>query len=109
MSKVSHCWSRVAALVACLFAMSDLAAAAAQYVITNDDPDVSFYSVAPDGTLTFQQRLQTGGFGIVAGFFGANRIALLNSGDQQCAFVSIASRSEERRVGKEGKTRWVPL
>jgi 6-phosphogluconolactonase (cycloisomerase 2 family) len=104
MSKVLDCWSRVATLVACLFALSDLAAAATQYVITNDDPDVTFYSVAPDRTLKLQQRIQTGGFGIVAGFFGANRIALLNSGDQQCAFVSIASTNEIGEVAVPTQT-----
>jgi len=94
MTKTIHWWWCVAALMACVFATSGLAAAATQYVITNDDPDVTFYSVAPDGTLTLPQRLQIGGFGIVGGFFGANRIATLNSGDQQCAFASIASLGE---------------
>jgi 6-phosphogluconolactonase (cycloisomerase 2 family) len=98
MSQILRYGSRITALVVCLFVMSGLAAAATQYVITNDDPDVTFYSVAPDGTLILQQRLQTGGFGIVAGFFGANRIALLNGGDQQCAFVSIASTNEIAEV-----------
>jgi hypothetical protein len=85
---------RAAALLAGVLVTSGLALGAAQYVVTNDDPGVSFYAVAPDGALTLQQQLQIGGFGNVAGFFGANRISVLNSGDQQCVYASAASTGE---------------
>ncbi len=77
-----------------VFAVSGLAVAATPYVVTNDDPGITFYSVAPDGTLTLQQQFQTGGFGNVAGFFGANRVSALNSGNQQCVYSSQASSGE---------------
>ncbi|MGA7630775.1 MAG: beta-propeller fold lactonase family protein [Terriglobales bacterium] len=61
------------------------------YVITNDDPGVSFYAVGAGGALSLQQQVPIGGFGNVAGFFGANRIAVLDSGGQQCAYASVSS------------------
>jgi hypothetical protein len=85
---------RVAVLVACVLAMSGLGTGETQYVITNDDPGVSFYTVAPSGALTLKQQVQTGGFGNVAGFFGTNRISVLNSGNQHCVYASDASVGE---------------
>jgi sugar lactone lactonase YvrE len=82
---------RLSTLLACAFAVSGHAVGATQYVITNDDPGVSFYTVAQDGSLILKQQVQIGGFGNVAGFFGANRIAALNSGSQACVFASSAS------------------
>jgi 6-phosphogluconolactonase (cycloisomerase 2 family) len=95
MNRLLKSWlSRAAVLAVGVFAMQGLCAAAAQYVITNDDPGVSFYTVAPDGVLTLEQQVQTGGFGNVAGFFGANRIGVLDNGNQQCVFASQASTGE---------------
>jgi len=82
---------RAIALLACVLAACPPAARANSYVITNDDPGVSFYSVGPGGALALQQQVQIGGFGNVAGFFGANRISVLNSGGQQCVYASVAS------------------
>jgi hypothetical protein len=82
---------RLSALLACVFTMTGVAVSATQYVITNDDPGVSFYTVAPDGALTLKQQVQIGGFGNVAGFFGVNRISVLNSGNQECVFASVPS------------------
>jgi sugar lactone lactonase YvrE len=82
---------RAIALLACVLAACPPAARANSYVITNDDPGVSFYSVGPGGALAWQQQVQIGGFGNVAGFFGANRISVLNSGGQQCVYASVAS------------------
>jgi hypothetical protein len=79
-----------AALMAGVFAMSGLGMAATQYVVTNDDPGVSFYTVARDGALTLTQQVQTGGFGNVGGFFGANRIRVLDG----CVYASDASVGE---------------
>src|SRR5271170_3204135 len=87
---------RGALLVACILATGRPAMSATQYVVTNDDvtlpfPNtVSFYTVAPDGQLTLTQQVQAGGNGIAGGFFGTNRIAVLNSGGQQCVFASAA-------------------
>jgi lactonase family protein with 7-bladed beta-propeller len=70
------------------------ATGATQYVFTNDDPGVSVYSMAPDGRLMLNQQLQIGGFGNVAGFFGMNRIAVLDNATQQCVYASAASTGE---------------
>lgn len=89
--------SRSLALMAALFAVSGLAAAATQYVVSNDDSafpfvtGVSFYVVGTNGLPVFQQQVQTGGFGIGGGYFGMNRIAVLNSGNQQCVYSSEAA------------------
>jgi 6-phosphogluconolactonase (cycloisomerase 2 family) len=97
MRKILTSWLlRAAALMASVVAVSGLAVATTQYVVTNDDvaypfvSGVSFYSVAPNGSLTLQQHVQTGGNGIGGGFFGANRTSVLNSGNQQCVFASQA-------------------
>lgn len=79
------------ALLAGALAISEPAMAATSYVITNDDPGVSFYPVGPGGALTLQQQIQIGGFGSVAGFFGANRISMLDSGGRQCVYASVSS------------------
>jgi hypothetical protein len=87
-------------LVALFFSLTTLAAGATRYVITNDDvpPEVvsslSFYSEAPDGSLTLQQTVGTFGNGINGGFFGANRLAVLNGGNQQCVYASEAYSGE---------------
>ena len=87
-------WLRVAALMAGVLATSALSAHATEYVFTNDDPGVSVFAVTPGGVLALQQQLQIGGFGNVAGFFGANRISVLDSGNQQCVYASAASTGE---------------
>lgn len=87
-------WLCAPALLACVLAASALAMGATQYVVTNDDPGVSFFTVAPDGALTLKQQVQIGGFGSVAGFFGANRIAVLDSGNQQCVYASAAATGD---------------
>jgi 6-phosphogluconolactonase (cycloisomerase 2 family) len=82
------------AVVAAVLAVSALATAGTQYVITNDDgafpflTGVSFYTVGANGLPLFQQQVLTGGFGIGGGYFGLNRIAVLNSGGQACVYAS---------------------
>jgi hypothetical protein len=85
---------RPAVLIAIVLAMSGAGYGAAQYVVTNDDPGVSFFTMGPDGVLKLKQQVQTGGFGNVAGVFGASRISALDSGNQQCVFASQASTGE---------------
>ncbi len=87
-------WLRVFALLAGVLAVTGLATAATQYVVTNDDPGVSFFAVGPNGQLTLLQQFQIGGFGNAAGFFGTNRLAVLNSGNQQCVYASVSSTGD---------------
>jgi len=87
-------WLRVFALLAGVLAVTGLATAATQYVVTNDDPGVSFFAVGPNGQLTLLQQFQIGGFGNAAGFFGTNRLAVLDSGNQQCVYASVSSTGD---------------
>jgi hypothetical protein len=79
--------------LAVILVFSGTTRAQTQYVVTNDDPGVSFYTVAPNGVLTLKQRMELG-LGSVGGFFGANRIQVLDSGNQQCVYASLASTGE---------------
>ena len=76
---------------------------APHYLVTNDDiaqpilPDttsVSFYSIGADGRINLKSTVETGGFGIGGGYFGLNRIAVLNNGSNQCVFSSEAASSD---------------
>ena len=65
------------------------------YLIANDDvvffpTSVSFYTIEPNGLLTLTQQVFTGGYGISGGYFGQNRIAVLDSGTNQCVYASEA-------------------
>jgi len=68
-----------------------------RYVVANDDAafpfpnGVSFFSEAASGLLTFQQQVNTGGYGISGGYFGENRLAVANDGQENCVFSSQAS------------------
>src|SRR5579864_5143581 len=68
-----------------------------RYVVTNDDAafpfpnGVSFFSEAASGLLTFQQQVNTGGYGINGGYFGESRLAVANDGQENCVFSSQAS------------------
>lgn len=97
MKKFLASWRlRVGALMVGVLTMSGFARGATQYVVANDNvaypyqTGVSFYKVAPNGVLTLQQQVITGGYGISGGFFGANRISVLNSGNQVCIYASEA-------------------
>jgi hypothetical protein len=77
--------------------MSAVAAFASgpHYVIANDDvvffpTSLTFYTVEPNGLFTLTQQVFTGGYGISGGYFGANRLAVLNSGTDQCVYASEA-------------------
>jgi 6-phosphogluconolactonase (cycloisomerase 2 family) len=94
--------SHVAAgLVAvCLASSFALGAGKPHYVITNDDvppalaTSVTFYTVAADGLLTKKAKVLTGEGGIAGGYFAANRVNVLNSGNQECAYISVAQSGE---------------
>jgi hypothetical protein len=79
-------------LAAAILGMSGVAACQTRYVVTNNDPGVSVYAVGASGALTLKQqiRLAKPGVGNVGGYFGANRIQTLNSGNQQCIYASVA-------------------
>jgi 6-phosphogluconolactonase (cycloisomerase 2 family) len=101
MKKSPKCWLwRSAALLAGVLVLSGLALGATQYVITNDDlpypfnNSVSVYTVEAGGQLSAPQQIRTYGFGIAGGFFGANRISVLDSGGQQCVYASSAATGE---------------
>lgn len=88
--------SRGTAAIVLIYILTGFAAAGTtpHYVVTNDDAlfgnTVTFYTVGSNGLLTLQQFVTTGGSGIGGGFFGMSRIAMLNSGGQQCVYVSDA-------------------
>jgi hypothetical protein len=68
-----------------------------EYVITNDDwfaGGISFYSIGAGGALTFANEVRGPGFGIGGGFFGMNRLAVLDTSDAQCIFGSDALTGE---------------
>lgn len=70
------------------------------YVITNDDvppslgTSVSFYTVATDGQLTLKAKVLTGQGGIGGGYFAANRVNVLHSGNAECVYASNAQTGE---------------
>lgn len=76
--------------------MGGAIASHAQYIVTNNDPGISFYTAGPNGALTLKEQIRLGkpGAGNVGGFFGANRIQALSSGSQQCVFASAAFEDE---------------
>ncbi len=107
MSASSRSWlSRMAAVLVVFWAFSGvgIAGTSTGFVVTNDDlplgnlmvqtNSVSFYGIAPNGLLTLQQTVFTGGYGIAGGYFGANRLAVINSGGQQCVYASDAGTGD---------------
>lgn len=90
-------WSfRSFVMVVVLFTISTVATAGTPYLVTNDDSafpfytGVSFYTVG-SGLPVYQQQVQTGAFGIGGGYFGMNRLAMLNNSTQQCIYASEAN------------------
>jgi hypothetical protein len=101
MQKFLGSWlPRVIGLLAGVLAMSGFAAATTPYVVTNDDAiypfftGVSFYTIGSNGLPKLKKQVTTGNFGIAGGYFGANRVAVLNSSDQQCVFASEAANND---------------
>jgi Lactonase, 7-bladed beta-propeller len=106
MQKFSPSWFtrtfflRTFVLLAGVLTLSGLATAGAKYVVTNDDAGfpfptgVSFYTVGANGLPVFLQQVQTGLFGIGGGYFGMNRVAVLDSGAQHCVYASEAANGD---------------
>jgi 6-phosphogluconolactonase (cycloisomerase 2 family) len=93
---------RVAAMLvgSCLLNVAAAGQGTPHYLLTNDDlpmpviplnpTSVTFYTILADGHLNLKSTVFTGGFGIGGGYFGLNRLAVLNSGSSQCVFSSEA-------------------
>ncbi len=87
-------------ILACLLSAFAPAADAQQYLIANNDTapgfpsGISFYTVGAGGVLEFYQQVPTGAAGIGGGFFGANRLAMLNTSTAQCVYASAAYSNE---------------
>lgn len=93
--------SRVAVMLVGVSLLNVAAAGqgATHYLVTNDDlapfiSSVSFYSIGTHGLINLQQTVSTGGYGIGGGYFGLNRLAVLNSGDNQCVYASDATTGD---------------
>ncbi len=100
-TSAKYCLSRVAVMLVGLCLGSGAAMAqGAHYLLTNDDvpqprlpintSSVSFYEIGTLGQINLKSTVQTGGFGIGGGYFGLNRIAVLNDGNNQCVFSADA-------------------
>ncbi len=94
--------SRVAVILLGIYAASGFAVDAGKphYLVTNDDvpprnpTSVTFYTVNADGLLTMKKKVLTGGIGIAGGYFAANRVNVLNSGDAECVYASQATSGD---------------
>jgi 6-phosphogluconolactonase (cycloisomerase 2 family) len=70
------------------------------YVVTNDDvppalaTSASFFTIGTNGLLNVKAKVLTGRGGIAGGYFAANRVSVLNSGNAQCAYTSQAQTGE---------------
>jgi 6-phosphogluconolactonase (cycloisomerase 2 family) len=98
---ISSRWCQAAAVLVWICLASGFAAAASgpHYLVTNDDvpafspTSVTFYTVGLTG-LTLKAEVVTGGSGIGGGFFGANRISVLDNGSEQCVYASEAGTGD---------------
>jgi sugar lactone lactonase YvrE len=88
-------WKPRYAVLIWICALTGFAAAATpHYLITNDDTSfsnsVTFYSIGANGLLSLEKQVLTGGGGIAGGYFSTYRVAVLDSGGQQCVYASNA-------------------
>ncbi len=97
----SWSWHVTAALVGlCFVSGFAVGAEKTHYVVTNDDvppslaTSVTFYTVATDGQLTMKTKILTGRGGIGGGYFAANRVNILDSGNAECVYASDAQTGE---------------
>jgi 6-phosphogluconolactonase (cycloisomerase 2 family) len=94
--------SRVIAVLVGVCFVSGFAAGAGKphYLVTNDDrppllpSTLTFYTVKANGLLTIKGKVKTGGNGIGGGFFGMNRVDVLNSGNAECVYASDAATAD---------------
>jgi 6-phosphogluconolactonase (cycloisomerase 2 family) len=89
----SRLWRAVVLAVGVL-ALGELSRAQTHYVITNDDAafpfltGVGFFTIGANSVPVFLQQIPTGQYGDGGGYFGMNRIAVLNGASQQCVYAS---------------------
>lgn len=75
-------------------------AAGPHYVVANDDvppalaTSLTFYTVGAAGQLTMKAKVLIGRGGIAGGYFAANRVNVLNSGNAECVYASVAQGGE---------------
>ncbi len=94
--------ARVNAVLVGLFLASGFALGAGvpHYVIANDDvppelaASVSFFTIGANGQLSMKAKVLIGRGGIGGGYFAANRVSVLNSGNAECAYATIAQSGE---------------
>jgi len=101
--RISVSWlSRVTAVLVGVCVASGFAAGAGKphYLVTNDDvppalaTSSTFYTVGAGGLLTIKAKVLLGRGGIAGGYFAANRVAVLDSGAQECVYASNAQSGE---------------
>src|SRR6202050_1269784 len=87
-------------LAFCLATGFAVAADKPHYLITNDDVpptfenSVTFYAIGTNGQLTMQTRATISEGGIGGGYFAANRIDVLDKGNAQCVYASVAATGQ---------------
>ena len=87
-------------LAVCFASSVAVAAAKPHYLVANDDvppalaTSVTFYTVGTDGLLTMKEKVLTGRGGIAGGYFAANRVNVLDSGNAECVYASVAQAGE---------------
>ncbi len=94
--------SRVIAVLAGLFLASGFALGAStpHYVIANDDvppalaTSLTFFTEGTNGQLTMKAKVLIGRGGIAGGYFAANRVSVLNSGNKECVYASVSQGGE---------------
>ena len=85
----------------CVACGSAVGAGKPHYVITNDDvfgegltSSVSLYTVGANGLFTMKEKLPIGFGGIAGGYFAANRVVVLDGGNAECFYASLASTGQ---------------
>lgn len=91
-------------LGSCLLNVAAAGQGTPHYLITNDDlpepivpintSSVTFYTIGTQGGINLKSTVQTGGFGIGGGYFGLNRLAVLNNSGNQCVYSSEAGTGD---------------
>jgi len=84
----------------CVVGAVALGADTPHYVVTNDDvppeliSSVTFYMVEANGQLDMKAKVSIGQGGIGGGYFAANRVNVLDSGNAECVYASDALNGE---------------
>ncbi|HEX3818750.1 MAG TPA: beta-propeller fold lactonase family protein [Candidatus Sulfotelmatobacter sp.] len=83
-----------------ILSFSESGLAGTQYIVSNDDlafpflTGIGFFTIGANGLPVFLQQIATGQYGAGGGYFGMNRLAMLNDGTQQCVYASEARSGE---------------